>query len=134
MGKEQKENRNTGIRKKRNNAEAIRANEIAPKYATGAAKSVWLTFDDGPHASNTERVLRTLDKFKIKATFFVVGENARRLEDLVRKAFEQGHRIGNHSFTHPDLTKLGEDQVREEIQKTDDIIAKYTEPEKVFRP
>ncbi len=107
---------------------------IIPKYSTRARKKIWLTFDDGPHPKNTDVVLSTLDKLKIKATFFVVGENAKKLATVVKRVFDAGHRIGNHSFTHPDLTKLTAARVREEIQKTEDLILPYLGTEKLFRP
>jgi peptidoglycan-N-acetylglucosamine deacetylase len=107
---------------------------LIPKYATLAGKEIWLTFDDGPARVLTERVLGILGKFSIKATFFVVGKNAQNLKQLVRKTFDEGHRIGNHSYTHPDLTKLTETEIRNEIKKTDDVISNYLGPDKIFRP
>jgi len=107
---------------------------LIPNYAARAGKEVWLTFDDGPHPTQTDRVLKVLDQFAIKATFFVVGRNASNRKALVRKAYEAGHRIGNHSFTHRDLTKLTEAQVRDEIAKTHDLIAAYVGRDRIFRP
>jgi peptidoglycan/xylan/chitin deacetylase (PgdA/CDA1 family) len=111
-----------------------RRDTLVPRYATRAGKEVWLTFDDGPDRTHTERVLKILDKLAIKATFFVVGENAKNRLQLVKKAFDEGHRIGNHSYTHPDLTKLNEAQIRAEIQKTEDVVADYLGRDKIFRP
>jgi peptidoglycan-N-acetylglucosamine deacetylase len=107
---------------------------IVLQNAAAATRNIWLTFDDGPHPSVTERILQKLEKFNISATFFVVGRNARRLESLVQEAFAAGHRIGNHSYTHADLTKMTMVEIREEIQRTDDIISKYSQGEKIFRP
>jgi peptidoglycan/xylan/chitin deacetylase (PgdA/CDA1 family) len=75
-----------------------------------------------------------LESFNVKATFFVVGHNAQTLKRLVEKAFNAGHRIGNHSYTHADLTKLTEAQVKGEIKRTDDIIINYAGSDKIFRP
>jgi peptidoglycan-N-acetylglucosamine deacetylase len=97
-------------------------------------KSIWLTFDDGPHPYNTDRILRTLEGFNVKATFFVVGENARKLKRLLKLAFDAGHRIGNHSYTHPNFAKLTESQMRDEIERTDEVIAEYAGPHRIFRP
>jgi peptidoglycan/xylan/chitin deacetylase (PgdA/CDA1 family) len=113
---------------------AVRAETLVPAYATGAGKEVWLTFDDGPHPSQTDRILKILDNSKIKATFFVIGENAKNHKRLVKKAFDAGHRIGNHSYTHPHLSKLTEAQIRDEIKKTEDVIADYLGKAKIFRP
>ena len=60
---------------------------------------VALTFDDGP-SEHTRRILDTLDKHKLKATFFVIGKNAVKYPDILIRAYEQGHLIGNHTFTH----------------------------------
>ena len=90
---------------------APKAAWMALKSLAGAPKSVWLTFDDGPHPAHTARVLEILGKRSIRATFFFIGRNALREPRLVRDAFAAGHRIGNHTFTHPDLRTLGRDAV-----------------------
>lgn len=63
-------------------------------------KSVYLTFDDGPIPESTPFILDTLSHYGIKATFFLVGDNARRYPELTKKIVEQGHRLGNHTFHH----------------------------------
>jgi peptidoglycan-N-acetylglucosamine deacetylase len=98
------------------------------------SKTVWLTFDDGPHPNNTDRILRKLEAFNIKATFFVVGQNARSSKRLVQRAFNEGHRIGNHSYTHADFATLTESKIRDEIERTDEVIAEYVGLNKIFRP
>src|SRR5262249_55671830 len=62
--------------------------------------SVSLTFDDGPHPEHTPRLLDLLKKHEIKATFFVVGRQAERYPDLVRRMADEGHDVANHSFFH----------------------------------
>lgn len=82
-------------------------------------------------------ILDILDKYNVKATFFVMGgwinqsdENVEKLKTLV----ERGHEIGNHSYLHPSFTKIGEDKIKEELKKTNDIIEKYTSIKvKLFR-
>ena len=69
----------------------------APK---GQPKCVYLTFDDGPIPEMTPWILDTLDKYKIKATFFCVGENVYKHPDLYKKLLEHGHRVGNHTYNH----------------------------------
>jgi peptidoglycan/xylan/chitin deacetylase (PgdA/CDA1 family) len=59
-----------------------------------------LTFDDGPTRGSTDRVLDTLGDLGAKAAFFVIGVNARREPDLVRRMYDEGHLVGNHSFDH----------------------------------
>ena len=61
---------------------------------------VYLTFDDGPIPEATPFVLDTLDRFGIKATFFMVGDNVRKHPDIYRMVVERGHRVGNHTFNH----------------------------------
>lgn len=63
-------------------------------------KSVYLTFDDGPIPEITQWVLDVLDRYSVKATFFMVGDNVRKYPGEFRKVVEKGHRIGNHTFNH----------------------------------
>lgn len=63
-------------------------------------RAVYLTFDDGPIPEVTPWVLNVLDKYKIKATFFMVGDNVRKHPDEYRMVVEHGHRIGNHTYNH----------------------------------
>ncbi len=63
-------------------------------------RSVYLTFDDGPVPEITPWVLDLLDKFKIKATFFVVGDNVRKYPDIFKMVLDRGHKVGNHTFNH----------------------------------
>ncbi|MCI6701909.1 MAG: polysaccharide deacetylase family protein [Prevotellaceae bacterium] len=63
-------------------------------------RAVYLTFDDGPIPEATPFILKTLDHYGIKATFFMVGENVKKHPDLFRMIVEAGHRVGNHTFNH----------------------------------
>ena len=81
-----------------------------------------MTFDDGPSSENTPRLLEMLKQRNIKATFFLIGENAASNPDLIRRILAEGHEIGNHSWTHPQLSKLSDDRVTTEITKTQDAI------------
>lgn len=63
-------------------------------------KCVYLTFDDGPIPEVTPWVLDTLDKYRIKATFFCVGDNVRKYPETYRMVIERGHQVGNHTFNH----------------------------------
>jgi peptidoglycan-N-acetylglucosamine deacetylase len=81
-----------------------------------------MTFDDGPSAENTPRLLEILKQRNIKATFFLIGQNVGANPDLVRRILAEGHEIGNHSWTHPQLSKLSDDRVTAEISKTQDAI------------
>jgi len=84
-----------------------------------------MTFDDGPSGGSTNNTNRLLDlaaKKHIKLTFFLIGENAARYPQLVQRELAEGHQVGNHSYTHPDLAKMNDDAIRAEIQKTQDAI------------
>jgi len=81
-----------------------------------------MTFDDGPNAILTPRLLDLLAAHKMKVTFFVVGENAAELPEILKRAAQEGHEIANHSWSHPNLGKLGDEAVRRELQRTDDAI------------
>jgi peptidoglycan/xylan/chitin deacetylase (PgdA/CDA1 family) len=121
-------------RKAKKAVRRARRSLAAPVYAAVKRKSVWLTFDDGPHPANTRKVLTTLAAHGIKATFFVLGENAASRIALVKEAFDAGHRIGNHSYSHPNLTTLGAADVETEIVRTEAVIKAYLGDHKLFRP
>ena len=81
-----------------------------------------MTFDDGPSAENTPRLLEILKQRNIKATFFLIGQNAAANPDIVRRILAEGHEVGNHSWTHPQLSRLSDDRVTAEITKTQDAV------------
>jgi peptidoglycan/xylan/chitin deacetylase (PgdA/CDA1 family) len=83
---------------------------------------VAMTFDDGPNATLTPKLLDLLAKNHMKATFFVVGQNVAEYPDIVKRAAREGHEIASHSWSHPNLGKMSDDGVRRELQKTDDAI------------
>ncbi len=94
-----------------------------------------MTFDDGPSPETTPRLLDILKQRNIKATFFMIGQNAERNPEIVKRILADGHEIGNHSWTHPQLAKLPDERVTEEITKTQNAITNasgYTP--KLLRP
>ncbi|MEV0200930.1 polysaccharide deacetylase family protein [Nonomuraea sp. NPDC050691] len=97
--------------------------ESAPAVDCHRAKCVALTFDDGP-GPWTQALLAHLARFHARATFFVVGQNAALSPDVVRQAAEAGHELGNHSWSHRDLTRLTAAQVRDDLRRTDEAIRK----------
>ena len=91
-----------------------------------AAGHVRLTFDDGPDATATPDVLDTLVERGVEATFFVTGEMTAALPGIVRRVSEEGHRIGNHSWSHPELTTLDRTQVASQLRRTNQAIEQAT--------
>lgn len=85
--------------------------------------SVYLTFDDGPIPQVTPWLLETLDKYDIKATFFIVGDNARKYPELLQEIIKRGHRLGNHTFNH----------VRSMRMRTPDYIDNVTKCDRYFK-
>ena len=83
-------------------------------------KVVALTFDDGPHPKNTAKVLDLLAKYKAKATFFIIGANAKKYPELVQRSHKEGHELANHTFTHPYNASVTE--LQDEIEQTNEII------------
>jgi peptidoglycan/xylan/chitin deacetylase (PgdA/CDA1 family) len=81
-----------------------------------------MTFDDGPSAENTPRLLDILKQRGIKATFFLIGQNVQENPAIAKRILAEGHEIGNHTWTHPQLSKLSDDKVKTEIGKTQDAI------------
>jgi peptidoglycan/xylan/chitin deacetylase (PgdA/CDA1 family) len=91
-----------------------------------------LTFDDGPHPDYTPRLLATLARYEVRATFFMVGEAAERYPALVRQVAQAGHTIGNHSWDHQCFLALGGRLRRRQIRQC----ARSLEPygDRLFRP
>jgi peptidoglycan-N-acetylglucosamine deacetylase len=85
-----------------------------------------MTFDDGPSATLTPKLLDLLAARHIKATFFVIGENVAEHPEIVARAAREGHEIANHSWSHPNLAKMSDEAVRRQIQQTDDAIKNAT--------
>ncbi len=80
-----------------------------------------LTFDDGPSA-NTPQLLDMLAEYGVPATFFLLGKNAERYPALVRRIVAEGHEVGNHSYSHPNLRSIGPARKAEQLQRTDTIL------------
>lgn len=77
--------------------------------------TVALTFDDGPHPALTEPILDLLAEYGIKATFFTIGVNAKANPELIERELAEGHEVGNHTQTHPDLSKLSYEAACDEV-------------------
>lgn len=98
-------------------------------------KKIALTFDDGPHPSKTEQILNVLKKYKVKGTFFTIGQNAERYPEILQKIMAEGHEIANHTYDHKSIYKLSEREIQLSVQKCSKIIREITGVEpKLFRP
>jgi peptidoglycan/xylan/chitin deacetylase (PgdA/CDA1 family) len=99
-------------------------------------RRVRLTFDDGPNAEMTPQLLDHLKEAGIKATFFVVGRNIENPwgRAIVERMAAEGHQIGNHTYSHPDLTRLDGARIEQEIKQTEDLIGPLDNGNKIFRP
>jgi len=85
-----------------------------------------MTFDDGPSAALTPKLLDLLAARNIKATFFVIGQNVAEYPEIVARAAREGHEIASHSWSHPNLAKMSQESVRSQMQRTDDAIKNTT--------
>jgi len=89
---------------------------LHPEDATKGALA--LTFDDGPDPIYTPQVLNVLEKHHVPATFFVIGEHADRYPGIVRRCWNDGCEIGNHTFTHPNILRVSDLRAKLEINAT----------------
>ncbi|MFE2353562.1 polysaccharide deacetylase family protein [Streptomyces parvulus] len=101
---------------------------------TGRGRTMLLTFDDGPHPDYTPDILDTLAEYDVRATFFVCGEMADFNRDLISRMADEGHVVGNHTWSHPLLTSLSRRRIRSEMERTSEIVDKACgEPPRWFR-
>lgn len=109
---------------------------IAP--SARAAPSIWinkgntsekviaLTIDDGSDGGNYTKILQVLDKHNVKATFFLTGQGAENHPQVVRNTVAKGHEIGNHSYNHPEFTKISIAQMKTQLSRTETIVKNIT--------
>jgi peptidoglycan-N-acetylglucosamine deacetylase len=97
--------------------------------------AVALTFDDGPHPEGTRAILAALERVRARATFFLVGEQVERSPDVAAEIVAAGHEVGVHCQEHRNLMRLTPRQVREDLDRATDVIAKATGSElRFYRP
>jgi peptidoglycan/xylan/chitin deacetylase (PgdA/CDA1 family) len=103
--------------------------------STTQSKVAALTFDDGPDTLYTAQILDILKRYKIKATFFVVGQRAKAYPKMISRIVREGHALGNHSWDHANFSKLSPQEARKEIIKADQVLDSITgHHSKIFRP
>ncbi|MBD3245568.1 MAG: polysaccharide deacetylase family protein [Candidatus Omnitrophica bacterium] len=108
---------------------------VVQESISPAAGCVALTFDDGPHPEYTPRLLDVLARYEVRASFFLVGRRAARYSALVRRIAQQGHEIGNHTYSHPVSPILNYRAMRGEVADAHKAIADITGTEpRYFRP
>lgn len=95
-------------------------------------KRIALTFDDGPHPTYTEKLLDGLKERGVKATFFVTGEHAELNPDIIKRMSEEGHLIGNHTYSHIQLTSGNKETFKEELRRTNEVITEITGQEVTY--
>ena len=99
---------------------------VSNAAAIEEAKKIALTFDDGPHPVYTEMLLDGLKERGVKASFFVLGKNAEIYPELVSRLQEEGHLIGNHTYSHIQLTKRNAEKFEEELLQTAKLLQDIT--------
>lgn len=97
-----------------------------PGNDSAEIRRVALTFDDGPHPVYTEKLLDALKERGVKATFFVTGEHAELHPDVIKRIHDEGHLIGNHTYSHIQLTSANKEQFQNELIQTNKILSDIT--------
>lgn len=109
-------------------AEPVSAGDVVGPQAAETQvqpRKVALTFDDGP-GRYTDELLTELKERGVKATFFVVGSNAKLREDTVKRMYEEGHLVGNHTYSHVELDDMSVAAALEELEKTNEVLEDIT--------
>ncbi|QUW23867.1 polysaccharide deacetylase family protein [Sporosarcina sp. Marseille-Q4063] len=115
--------------------EPAKDNEEEDKAELPSVKKVALTFDDGPDPKVTTKILATLEKYNAKATFYMLGSRVEYYPEIAKDVSNAGHELGNHTWTHPDLTNASIKKINSEITRTSSIIEKVTGEKAIsFRP
>ena len=89
-------------------------------------KEIYLTFDNGYENGYTEKILDVLKKEKVPATFFVTGHYLESAPDLVKRMVKEGHTVGNHSWSHPDFTRMSDEQIKKELDRVKEKTSELT--------
>jgi peptidoglycan/xylan/chitin deacetylase (PgdA/CDA1 family) len=97
---------------------------MGPAFHSAAITSphLALTFDDGPHGTLTPRLLDLLAQRRVKATFYVIGRNVQAHPEIARRIVAEGHEIANHTWTHPQLSRLSAARVADELSRTHEAV------------
>ncbi len=113
----------------------VNAQNVVYSSNVNAGKRIALTFDDGPHPKITPEILKILEKYDVKATFFVIGINAKNYPSQLKQIVENGHEIGNHTFSHNILKSMPKEKIEKEIIDTEKQVQSLVEcPLNLLRP
>jgi len=105
------------------------------QFGKANGKTIALTFDDGPDSYYTPRILDILKKYNVKASFFLIGQNAADNPDIVKREYDEGNDIGNHTFTHPNIAEINPRRTTMELNATQRLIQEITGHSTIlFRP
>lgn len=108
---------------------------VLTRWGGGQKGKIALTFDDGPNPPYTSQILSILKLYHVPATFFIIGSNGIQHPDLLRQIVAQGNEIGNHTFTHPDISIISSEQLSLELNATERLIESATGKRSLlFRP
>ena len=111
------------------NGNAVAGKKSLPIYCVkhdDSEKCISISFDAAWGADDTIEILNTLDKYNVKATFFLIGENAENTPELVKRESEEGHLVGNHTYHHVEITRVPDETAKEEILMTNEVITGIT--------
>jgi poly-beta-1,6 N-acetyl-D-glucosamine synthase len=102
------------------------SNYKVERYGGTNEKKIVLTFDDGPNKSYTPKILDILKSYGIKASFFIIGKYAVKHPDIIKRIYDEGHEIGNHTFSHPDFFDVSTNKIKKELNATQRVIQQIT--------
>lgn len=109
--------------------------ETAFSHGDRNEKKIALTFDDGPHPRYTPQILALLERYNIKATFFMIGSNVSLYPETAKAVHRAGHEIGCHTYSHPHMLKITACELQEEIRRSEAQFAQCEIPKpRLFRP
>lgn len=112
--------------------EAVQGEKKAGEEGAEDIRRIAITFDDGPHPSYTAQLLDGLRERGVHATFFVTGEHASLHPDIIRRMQEEGHLIGNHTYSHIQLRSSNHDKFKEELILTNQVIKEITGEDTIY--
>ncbi len=107
-------------------------NQVEKKEDDQEDKKIAITFDDGPDAVFTPVLLDGLKQRNVKASFFVIGQEAEKYPELIQRMKEEGHLIGNHTYHHVELTRVDAQTEQKEIEMTNEVLEQITGERPVF--